>query len=113
MVGRAQSSVASLLGDLVSSAASAGQIDVDDPEGATFLILSVNAAFITAATVGTDVGVSRPDLVGTASFCLRGLGADLSDGWYDSVDGRLRFPAPSSRSSRLRRGSAGGRQSLR
>ena len=95
LVGRAQSSVASLLRALVSSAASAGRIDVADPEGATFLILSVNAAFITAATVGNDAGVPRPDLAGIASFCLRGLGADLSDEWYDSVSSRLRFPAAS------------------
>ena len=92
MVGRAQSAVASLLSDLVSSAASAGQIDVDDPQGATFLILSVNAAFITAATVGNDAGVPRPDLLGITSFCLRGLGADLGDEWYDSVSSRLRLP---------------------
>jgi AcrR family transcriptional regulator len=95
MVGRAQSAVASLLLELVSSAASTGRIDVADPEGATFLILSVNAAFITAARVGNDAGVPRPDLVGITSFCLRGLGADLSDEWYDSVSSRLRFPAPS------------------
>jgi AcrR family transcriptional regulator len=95
MVGRAQSAVASLLLTLVSSAASAGRIEVADPRGATFLILSVNAAFITAATVGNDAGVPPPDLAGIASFCLRGLGADLSDEWYDSVSSRLRFPVAS------------------
>lgn len=110
MVGRAQSAVTSLLSSLVSSAASAGQIELDDPHGATFLILSVNSAFITAATVGNDTGVSRPDLVGITSFCLRGLGADLSDEWYDSVNERLCFPRPTSRGSRSGGGPAGRRR---
>jgi AcrR family transcriptional regulator len=92
MVGQAQAAIASLLLDLVSAAASAGRIDVADSDGATFLILSVNAAFITAATVGNDAGVPRPDLAGVASFCLRGLGADLGAEWFDSVSSRLRFP---------------------
>ena len=110
MVGRAQAAVASLLRDLVSSAAEAGRINMADPEGATFLILSVNAAFITAATVGNDAGVSQPDPVGITSFCLRGLGADFSDEWYDSVSERLLLPVPSFRTSRVRGGSAGRRR---
>jgi AcrR family transcriptional regulator len=113
MVGRAQLAMTSLLSDLISAAASAGQIELNDPEGSTFLILSVNAAFITAATVGNDTGVPPPDLFGITSFCLRGLGADLSSEQYGALNGRLRFPAPTSRRSRLRNGSVDRRRSQR
>ena len=93
LVGRAQSAVTSLLLGLVEAAAEAGRITVADPEGATFLILTINAAFITAETLGNDAGVRRPDLVGITSFCLRGLGAELPDDWHEIG---LR-PAPVSR----------------
>ncbi len=94
LVGRAQFAVTSLLLGLIEDAAASGCITAADPEGATFLILTVNAAFITAETLGNDAGVGRPDLVGITSFCLRGLGADMPDGWHEKVSGRLRFPAP-------------------
>ena len=70
---------------------------VDDVEGATFLILTITAAFITAGTVGNDAGVHRPDVEGIASFCLRGLGADLNNDWYGAVSHRLRLPTPPNR----------------
>ena len=63
-------------------------------KAATFLILTITAAFITAGTVGNDAGVHRPDVEGIASFCLRGLGADLTDEWYGAVSHRLRLPTP-------------------
>jgi AcrR family transcriptional regulator len=94
LVGRAQAAVTSLLLGLVEAAASAGRITVADPEGATFLILTVNAAFITAETLGNDAGVRQPDLVGITSFCLRGLGAELPGDWHKTVSARLRFPVP-------------------
>ena len=94
MVGRAQSSVTSLILGLVEAAAAAGRIAADDPEGVTFLILTVNAAFITAETVGNDAGVRQPDLAGVTAFCLRGLGAELSDDWYERINARLRLPVP-------------------
>jgi AcrR family transcriptional regulator len=94
LVGRAQAAVTTLLLGLVKSAAAAERIVVADPEGATFLILTINAAFITAETVGNDAGVRRPDLIGITSFCLKGLGADLPDEWHETVSTRLRFPEP-------------------
>ncbi len=97
MVGRAQAAVTTLVRELVESAAEAGSIEVSDPEAATFMILSLNAAFITSQTLGNDAGVHRPDVVGITSFCLRGLGAQLDDRWYDDVSSRLRFPARRSR----------------
>jgi AcrR family transcriptional regulator len=93
MIGRAQTAVASLISGLVQAASEAGQLDAADPEGATFLILSINAAFISAETVGNDAGVRRPDLIGITSFCLRGLGAELDHSWYERVNARLHFPA--------------------
>ena len=94
LVGRAQSAVTSLLLGLVEAAAAAGRITAADPEGATFLILTINAAFITAETLGNDAGVRRPDLAGITSFCLRGLGAEVPDDWHETVSARLRFPVP-------------------
>jgi len=97
MVGRAQAAVTTLVRELVEAAAGAGRIEVSDPEAATFMILSLNAAFITSQTLGNDAGVPRPDVVGFASFCLRGLGAELDERWYEDVSLRLRFPARRSR----------------
>jgi AcrR family transcriptional regulator len=96
MVGSAQSAITSLIRSLVEEAAAAGEIQAPDPEGVTFMILSLNAAFITTGTLGNDAGVGRPDVVGITSFCLRGLGAELDDVWYDSIASRLQFPAPRS-----------------
>ncbi len=94
LVGRAQAAVTSLVGGLVEAAAAAGRIQVADAEAATFMILSLNAAFITAETIGNDVGARRPTVPDITSFCLRGLGAALDDGWYDAVEARLRLPDP-------------------
>jgi len=114
LVGRAQSAVTSLLLGLVEAAAAADRITVADPEGATFLILTINAAFITAETLGNDAGVRRPDLVGITSFCLRGLGAEVPDDWHETVSARLRFPVPAAQnaivSARRRTGSTAGRR---
>jgi AcrR family transcriptional regulator len=94
LVARAQEALTSLVGGLVEAAAGGGRLQADDPEAATFMILSLNAAVITAGTVGNDAGVHGPDPVGLASFCLRGLGAHLEDSWYESINARLRFPKP-------------------
>jgi len=93
LVGRAQWAVTSLLRGLVESAAAAGAIRVDDPEAVTFVLLALNAAFITTETLGNDVGIRRPDVVGITSFCLRGLGADVADDWFETVGARLLLPA--------------------
>jgi AcrR family transcriptional regulator len=92
LVGRAPSVLTAFVGDLVRAAADAGQLEVADPEAATFMLLSLNASFITAATIGNDAGVRSPDVAGIASFCLRGLGADLSSTWYDKLSARLQLP---------------------
>jgi AcrR family transcriptional regulator len=92
LVARAQEALTTLVCGLVEAAAASGQLDAGDPEAATFMILSLNAAVITADSVGNDAGVNRPDVVGLTSFCLRGLGAHLKDSWYESFAARLRFP---------------------
>jgi hypothetical protein len=97
LVGRAQAAVTSLLLSLVETAAQAKRINIADTQGATFIILTVNAAFISAETVGNDAGVQRPDVVGITSFCLRGLGAEVDDSWFDDVNARLRLPEPTYR----------------
>ncbi|MGO9856476.1 MAG: TetR/AcrR family transcriptional regulator [Acidimicrobiales bacterium] len=97
MVGRAQSAVTTLVRSLVEAAAATGHIQVSDPDAATFLILSLNAAFITTETIGNDAGVRRPDIAALTSFSLRGLGAELDDGWYDAIGARLRLSTTPSR----------------
>jgi AcrR family transcriptional regulator len=92
LVGRAQAAVTALLCALVEAAGSSGAIDVSDPESAAFMILSINAAFITTGTIGNDAGVHRPEINEVASFCMRGLGAQLEHSWYESIDARLQFP---------------------
>ena len=92
LVGRAQSSLVTLVRGLVEAAATAGRIEVDDVDGATFMLLSVNASYITAETMGTDADGRRPDVVTVLSFCLHGLGAKLDDGWYERIEPALRLP---------------------
>ena len=92
-VGKAQAALTSLVRRLVEEAAAEGRITVRDAEGATFTVLSLNAAYITAETLGNDAGVRRPDLFAVAAFSLHGLGAEVDEGWLASVDERLRLPA--------------------
>ena len=101
LLGRAQAELTTLVRGLVEAAAAAGQITATDPEGATFMVLSLNTAFITTETLGNDAGVRRPDLLAVASFSLRGLGAEVDERWLAAIDGRLRLPA------RRRRGGGG------
>jgi AcrR family transcriptional regulator len=91
-VGQAQRALTALVRDLVEQAAAAGRITVSDAEGATFVLLSLNAAFITSETLGNDAGVQRPSLLAVASFCLHGLGAEVDEEWLGAVDRKLRFP---------------------
>jgi AcrR family transcriptional regulator len=92
-VGRAQSALTTLVRELVDEAAAARRIDVADAEAATFMLLSLNAAFITADMLGNDAGVRRPDVATLVAFCLRGLGAELDSGWLARVDAGLRLPS--------------------
>jgi AcrR family transcriptional regulator len=92
LVGRAQQAVTTLIRDLVEAAASAKRIRVDDAESATFVLLALNAAYITTERLGNDAGVRRPDIQGIVTFCLRGLDADLKPGWFDAISARLRLP---------------------
>jgi AcrR family transcriptional regulator len=93
LVGRAQSAVTALVAGLVESASAAGRITVPDAEAATFMLLSLNAAFITTETLGNDAGVRRPDVFAVATFCLRGLGAEVDGDWLADINTRLRLPA--------------------
>lgn len=91
-VAQAQVSVATLIRDAVDAAAEADRISMTDVEAATFVLMSLNSAFITAETLGNDAGVRRPDAVALTLFCLRGLGADVDRTWIEAVEARLRFP---------------------
>ncbi len=113
LVGRAQAAVTTLVRGLVEAAMAGGRLDAGDPEASTFMILSLNAAFVTTLTVGNDAGVCRPDVVGLTSFCLRGLGADRDDGWYEAIEARLRFPKRPPGRGRARRKAAGSRSAER
>ena len=91
LVGRAQASVSALVRGLVEDAAAAGRIVTTDAEGATFALLSLNSAYITTGKLGNDAGVQRPDEEALATFCLRGLGAELEPGWFASISSRLQL----------------------
>jgi AcrR family transcriptional regulator len=93
LVGRSQAPVAGLFRELVEAAAGAGRIAPRDPEAATFLLLSLNAAAITSDTLGNDVGAPTPAVADLVTFCLQGLGAAVEPGWLDAVGARLRLPA--------------------
>jgi AcrR family transcriptional regulator len=93
-VGRAQAAVTGLVSGLVEDAAAAGQVEVDDAEATTFLLLALNTAFITTERLGNDAGAPRPEAAGMVTFCLRGLGVAVEPGWLESVTARLQLPDP-------------------
>ena len=97
MVARAQSALAAIIREVIEAAAAAGRIQIDDADEATFMILSMNTAFITSETFGDEAGARRPDQATAALFSLRGLGATLDDGWFERIDHQLKLPAPNRR----------------
>ena len=100
LLGRSQARLAAFVQGLIEAAAAAGRIHVDDAEAATFMVLSLNAAFVTTATLGNDAAVPRPDVTALTTFCLRALGAELDDGWYERIEPRLRLPKRAGRTRR-------------
>jgi AcrR family transcriptional regulator len=92
LVGRSQKPVVGLVRELVADAAAAGRVGAGDPDAATFLLLSLNAASITSDTIGDDHGTRRPDPVRLVAFALRGLGAPPEPGWLAAIDARLHLP---------------------
>ena len=94
-VARARAPIAGLLLELVTAAADAGTIGVDEAgaEAATYLLLSLNTASATSASLGNDVGISAPPVEELVAFCLRALGATVDDERYAAVVRRVRLPA--------------------
>jgi hypothetical protein len=83
-----------LISELVAAAAEAEEVSVADVDSATFLLLALNASYITAESLGNDAGVARPDVYALVDFCLRGIGADVDRPWLEKIDSRLRLPKP-------------------
>ena len=95
LVGRSQEALSTLVRSLVADATAAERIRVSDLDGATFLLLSVNAAFITSERLGNDSGVPRPTSDTLVTFCLRGLGAEVDDADLARIREVLRMPKAS------------------
>ncbi len=81
--------------ELVHQAAAAGEILDQDEQPAVYLIISLNSSFIISQTLGNDQGLDLPEPEALARFCLQGLGAELKDGWYESISSRLLPPVTS------------------
>jgi AcrR family transcriptional regulator len=92
LVARSHEPLTMMFLELVQQAIAAGVIADQGDQLAVYLISSVNASFIISQTLGNDYGLELPDPEGLARFCLRGLGAELEDGWYASVSRRLLPP---------------------
>ena len=92
LIGRAQQAVTSLVRDLVEAASDVGQVEVPDADKATFMLLALNAAYITSEMLGNDAGTTRPDLPEVVTFCLLGLGAKVDQAWVAEVATRVRLP---------------------
>jgi AcrR family transcriptional regulator len=91
-VGFAQQAVSGLLRQLLEAADASEQVQAGDTEPATFMLLALNAAYISSERLGNDAGVRHPDIEGIVAFCLQGLGADLQPGWFGAVSARLNLP---------------------
>jgi AcrR family transcriptional regulator len=92
LVARSQEPVTSLLTELLTAAQASGHLEATDPEEATYLVLALEATFITSLTLGNDFGARLPSPEAVASFCLAGLGASLDQGWFERIEGMLRLP---------------------
>ena len=92
LVARSHEPVTLVFLELVHQAAAAGEIIDQDAQAAVYIIISLNSSFIISQTLGNDQGLDLPEPEGLARFCLQGLGADLKDGWYASMSGRLLPP---------------------
>jgi AcrR family transcriptional regulator len=113
LVARSQEPVTAVVRELVEAAMASGQLRTAEAGGdageATYLIMSLKAAFITSRTLGNDTAARVPSIPTLASFCLEGLGASLADGWFDTVSAKLRLPAPGGGRPRSGAKPAGGR----
>jgi len=94
LVGRAQAAMSGLVRELVEAAVESGDVEVDDVESSTFMLLSLNGSFITAEALGNDAGVRRPGVFGLVGFCLRGLGASIDEDRLRDLNDRLALPRP-------------------
>jgi AcrR family transcriptional regulator len=92
LIGRAQQAVTSLVSDLVEAATEAGHLHFADADKATFMLLALNAAYITSEMLGNDAGTTRPDLAEVVTFCLLGLGAKVDQAWVAEVATRVQLP---------------------
>jgi hypothetical protein len=101
LVARSQAPLNSLIRELVEVATNAGAVHVADLDGATFLLLSLNASSITSRTLGNDTGGGQPSPVDVVSFSLRGIGAQLKPGYVDALQPRLQLPRGPIRISHL------------
>ena len=91
LVARSQEPVTLLVRDLVVEAAAAGQIQVDDPDGATYMVVALKSALVTSHSLGNDTVVPLPSVTAFAAFCLAGLGASVDEKWLGRVDGKLKL----------------------
>jgi AcrR family transcriptional regulator len=92
LVARSQEPVTTVMRDLVAEAADAGELQIDDVEEATYLLLALKSAYITSQTLGNDFGVRYPSVPTLTMFCLQGLGAPVDQKWIASIDRQLRLP---------------------
>jgi AcrR family transcriptional regulator len=92
LVARSHEPVTLVFLELVHQAAAAGEILDQEAQPAVYIITSLNSSFIISQTLGNDQGLDLPEPEALARFCLQGLGAELKDGWYASISGRLLPP---------------------
>jgi AcrR family transcriptional regulator len=101
LLARSQEPVTTVDRELVAAALAAepGPFGVDE---AVWLVANARRAFIQASTVGDDLGVDLPDLLGLSMFCLTGIGLDRQRAWHEAVEAKL-DPLGEDRRSILRR----------
>ena len=78
-----------LFQELVEAAVTAERLDEVDIEKATYLLSALRTSLALAINLGNDFGVSLPDAVDLAFFCLGGLGISRSRAWLHTLNDRL------------------------
>ncbi len=92
LVARSQEPVTSLFTELHRDAVAAGDLPDGNGQQAVYIVTALNSAFIHSLTLGNEYGLELPEPQGLAAFCLRGMGADMTDDWYERIGEAVELP---------------------
>lgn len=79
LLARSHRPLTSMVVRLIDAAAADGSVPPCDTETMAFQLTALNTSFLISQTLGNDYGLTLPDPIGLAAFCLGGLRAEHAD----------------------------------